>query len=70
LIGSFCIAPALLGFIILSAIARGHAGIIDDYVHGDMRKLALLFLNSSLPGLVHRLCLCDPDDVPLRGDLT
>lgn len=30
--------------------------IIEDYVHGQMRKLALLFLNSAFTWLVCLLC--------------
>jgi succinate dehydrogenase / fumarate reductase membrane anchor subunit len=46
---SFWIGPVLLIFIFLSAIHMdiGIRTIIDDYVHGDMKKLALLFLNSA-----------------------
>ncbi|MET3859102.1 succinate dehydrogenase, hydrophobic membrane anchor protein [Rhizobium sp. OAE497] len=48
-IASFWVGPVLVGFIILSAIHMdaGMRAIIEDYVHGHMKKLALLFLNSA-----------------------
>ncbi|EPE97050.1 succinate dehydrogenase, hydrophobic membrane anchor protein [Rhizobium grahamii] len=58
-IGSFWIGPALLGFIILSAIHMdlGMRVIIEDYVHGHARKLALLFLNSAFTWAVCLVCV-------------
>ncbi|RWY79922.1 succinate dehydrogenase, hydrophobic membrane anchor protein [Rhizobium leguminosarum] len=57
-IGSFWISPALLAFIFLSAVHMdiGMRTIIEDYVHGHMRKLVLLFLNSAFTCLVFLLC--------------
>jgi len=48
-IGSFWVGPVLAGFIILTAIHMdvGMRTIIEDYVHGHMKKLTLLFLNSA-----------------------
>jgi succinate dehydrogenase / fumarate reductase membrane anchor subunit len=58
-IGSFWIGPALVAFIFLSAVHMdiGMRTIIEDYVHGHMRKLALLFLNSAFTWLVCLLCV-------------
>ena len=58
-VGSFWIGPALLGFIILSAIHMdvGMRAIIDDYVHGHGKKLALLFLNSAFTWAVCVVCV-------------
>jgi succinate dehydrogenase / fumarate reductase membrane anchor subunit len=55
---SFWIGPALLIFIFLSAIHMdiGMRTIIDDYVHGHMKKLALLFLNSAFTWAVCVVC--------------
>lgn len=57
--GSFWIAPALTGFIVLSAIHMdiGMRAIIEDYIHGPMRKLALLFLNSFFTWSVCIVCV-------------
>ncbi|MBW9117355.1 succinate dehydrogenase, hydrophobic membrane anchor protein [Rhizobium cauense] len=58
-IGSFWIGPALLGFIILSAIHMdiGMRAIIEDYVHGHLSKLALLFLNSAFTWAICTVCV-------------
>jgi len=58
-IGSFWIGPALLAFIFFSAVHMdiGMRTIIEDYVHSQMRKLALLFLNSAFTWLVCLLCV-------------
>jgi succinate dehydrogenase / fumarate reductase membrane anchor subunit len=58
-IGSFWVGPPLLAFVILSAIHMdiGMRTIIEDYVHGHMRKLALLFLNSAFSWSVCLLCV-------------
>ena len=57
--GSFWIAPALTGFIVLSAIHMdiGMRAIIEDYIHSHMRKLALLFLNSFFTWSVCIVCV-------------
>ncbi|MBY3266863.1 succinate dehydrogenase, hydrophobic membrane anchor protein [Rhizobium laguerreae] len=58
-VGSFWVGPPLLAFVILSAIHMdiGMRTIIEDYVHGHMRKLALLFLNSAFTWSVCLLCV-------------
>jgi len=58
-IGSFWGGPPLLAFLILSAVHMdiGMRTIIEDYVHGHMRKLALLFLNSAFSWSVCLLCV-------------
>jgi succinate dehydrogenase / fumarate reductase membrane anchor subunit len=58
-IGSFWVGPPLLGFIFLTAIHMdvGMRTIIEDYVHGHMRKLALLFLNSAFTLSMCLLCV-------------
>ncbi|OWW00123.1 succinate dehydrogenase [Rhizobium sp. R72] len=58
-VGSFWIGPALLAFIILSAIHMdvGMRAIIEDYVHGHLRKLAFMFLNSAFTWAVCMVCV-------------
>jgi succinate dehydrogenase / fumarate reductase membrane anchor subunit len=58
-VGSFWVGPPLLAFVILSAIHMdiGMRTIIEDYVHGQMRKLALLFLNSAFTWSICLLCV-------------
>lgn len=58
-IGSFWVGPPILGFVFLTAIHMdlGMRTIIEDYVHGHMRKLALLFINSAFSWSVCLLCV-------------
>jgi succinate dehydrogenase / fumarate reductase membrane anchor subunit len=57
--GSFWVGPALIAFVILSALHMdlGMRTIIEDYVHGRLRKLGLLFMNSIFTWSVCLLCV-------------